>query len=140
MLYPVFLNDIRLVTIQQNIEYNFPIPTKEGMLPSNSNKIVKKASIKKVSAKKETSTKVSGTFFDKEVTAKKTISRKASSKTKLQKIPKFNNLRKILLYLFLLWHLEIYIVDVFLILKIFSSCFKGSNIIYNINVKIKKVF
>ena len=76
--------------------------TQEVMLPSNSNKIVKKASIKKVSTKKETSTKVSGTFFDKAVAAKKTTSRKASRKKIYKRYSKFKNSRKILLYLSLL--------------------------------------
>ena len=64
------------------------------MLPSNSNKIVKKASVKKFSAKKKISTKLPGTFFDKKVAAKKTTSRKASRKTKLQKKIKIQESKK----------------------------------------------
>ena len=67
-----FLNDVHLVTIQQNIEYNYTISTQEVILPSNSNKVVKEVSIKKSSGKKKTSTKISGTLCDKKVAAKKT--------------------------------------------------------------------
>ena len=64
------------------------------MLPSNSNKIVKKASVKEISAKKKTSTKLSGTFFDKKVAAKKITSRKVSCKIKVQKKLKVQEFKK----------------------------------------------
>ena len=45
--------DVHLVTIQKTIEYNIPMTTQEFMLPSNSNKIVKKVSVKKLSVLKK---------------------------------------------------------------------------------------
>ena len=68
--------------------------TQEVMLPSNSNKIVKKVYVKKVFAKKKTSTKLPDTFFDMKVAAKKTTSRKTSSKTKVQKKLKIQESKK----------------------------------------------
>jgi len=68
------------------MENNHPIFTQEVTLPSNSNKKVKTSFVKKYSAKEKTPTKVPDTFFDKKVAAKKTTSRKFSSKTKVKKL------------------------------------------------------
>ena len=69
------------------------------MLPSNSNKIIKKASVKKVSSNKRKSTKVSDTFFDKKVAAKKKRQEKLPAKQKYKRNSKSKNPRKLLLYL-----------------------------------------
>ena len=65
------------------MEYNHPMFSQEVMLPSKSNKIVKKAFLKKL-FKKKTSTQLPDTFFDKKVAAKKIMPRKVFSKTKVQ--------------------------------------------------------
>ena len=92
---PIFFqNDVHLVTIQKIVGNSHPIFTQDVMLYSNSNKIFKKSFVKKLSAKKKTSTKLPFTFFDKKVAATKITSRMFFSKTKVQKKLKIQESKK----------------------------------------------